>query len=398
MTEILHAATAADFLSAVPVLLGFRPRNSIVCVAFRGRRTAELLRLDLPRQRRSNQKAVASTIVGMLSRITGISGASMIIYTDETFEGEHGIPQLELGRMLSARIHGAGFHLPNALCVAGDGWADYFDTGYPRQGHPLSMITDSEVASQLSGHEVLNDLDDVAALPERDPLIAERLEFLLDGFERHTDEAMLELNRLTKLMDVDPASCSCSIAENPTPPLEVSAWMLSMAQRPSDRDVMSITIAFGCEFGEAILQSNAQYHLLQAESGSTMDEVVQREVDAGRIDLDDSNNLLGGKGSRRPNVPRVKGCIELLKELIANIPDHYRPGPLCMLSWLQWSLGRGSAAGTASDMALAIDPNHSMALLLNTMLDAGMLPEWVYGGGDAAASAARPDPAACRVR
>ena len=108
-----------------------------------------------------------------------------------------------------------------------------------------------------------------------------------------------------------------------------------------------------------------------------MDEVVQHEVDAGRADLDDADLLLG-RGTERPSVPRVEGTIDLLKELIANIPDHYRPGPLCMLSWLQWSMGRGSAAGTAADMALEVDPKYSMALLLNTMYNAGMLPEWAF--------------------
>jgi Domain of unknown function (DUF4192) len=380
MTEILKASTAADFLSAIPVMLGYRPKNSIVCVAFRGRRTGEVLRLDLPLQRRSNQKAVASSIIGMLSRIVGVTGVSVIIYTDETFEKERGIPQLELGRLLSARIHGAGFHLPEALCVAGDGWAGYFDADYPRAGHPLGLIDESEVAARLSDRLVRDDLGDEATLPERDPLIAKRLEYLLDGFEQQTDEAIMELDRLEELMDIDAASFSCTIAENPTPPLEVSAWMLSMAQRPSDRDVISITIAFGCEFGEAMIESNARYHELQAACGMTMDEVVQVEIDAGRVDVDDVN-LLAGHGTRCPNIPRVKGTIELLKHLIANTPDRYRSGPLCMLSWLQWSLGRSSAAGAASEMALAIDPKHSMALLMNAMIDAGMLPEWAFSGG-----------------
>lgn len=379
MTDIMRATTAADFLSAIPAMLGYQPKNSIVCVAFRGRRTGEVIRLDLPPQRRSNQKAVASAIIGMLSRITGVTGATMIIYTDETFEAEHGIPQLELGRLLSTRIHGAGFHLPEALCVAGDGWASYFDPDYPRAGHPLGLIAESEVASRLSDHHVLDELSGEATLPESDPLIAERLEYLLDEFDQQTDEAMMRLEQLEYIVDLDAVSLSCTIAENSTPPLEVSAWMLSMAQRPSDRDVMSVTIAFGCEFGEAMLESNARFHRLQAESGMTMDEVVQREVEAGRVDLNDAN-LLAGRGTRRPNVPRVEGSIDLLKHLIANIPDRYRPGPLCMLSWLQWSLGRGSAAGAASAMALAIDPKHSMALLLNTMLAAGMLPDWAFSG------------------
>lgn len=396
MTEILRASTAADFLSAIPVMLGYQPKNSIVCVVFRGRRTGELFRLDLPPQRRTNQKAISATLVGMLSRVCGITGASTIIYTDETFEGEHGIPQLELGRLLATRIHGAGFHLPDALCVAGDGWASYFDPDYPRAGHPLSGIGDSEVAELTSHLAVLDDISGQSALPERDPLVADRLEHLLDAFERRTGEGLRCLDRLSDMVDLDAASVACTIAENPDVPLELSAWMLSMAQRPSDRDVMTITIAFGCTVGKATRESNSQYHLLQAQTGGTMDEVVQRELDAGRVERDDAD-LLMGRGVGRPNVPRVEGTIDLLKHLIGNIPDRFRPGPLCMLSWLQWSMGRGSAAVVASDMALAIDPGYGMAQVLTTMYAAGMAPEWNYSGG-AATNAAPPNPAAHHER
>ena len=378
MTDILRATTAADFLSAIPVMLGYQPKNSIVCVAFRGRRTGEVFRIDLPLQRRSNQKAVAATIIGMLSRMTGLSGASVIIYTDETFEGEHGIPQLELGRLLAARIHGAGFHLPDALCVAGDGWAGYFDADYPRAGHPLSEIADSEIASHTSHLEVLDDISYMSALPERDPVVAGRLEHLLEGFARYTDEGLMQLDQLAEIIDLDSASVACTIAEHADPPLELSAWMLSLAQNPSDRDVMTLTVAFGCAIGQATLESNARYHRRQAQTGESMDEVVQHEISEGRIDPDADDNLLGGHSARQPNVPRVEKTIDLLKQLIANTPDPYRPGPLCMLSWLQWSLGRGSAAAIAADLALAIEPDHGMARLLHAMYRAGLTPEWAY--------------------
>jgi len=51
-----------------------------------------------------------------------------------------------------------------------------------------------------------------------------------------------------------------------------------------------------------------------------------------------------------------------------------------MLSWLYWSLGRGSAAGSFVDRALDIDPAHSMAQLLHTIYGTGMVPEWAYAG------------------
>jgi hypothetical protein len=352
MTEIMRPETAADFLAAIPVLVGYRPRNSVVCVAFRGSRTGEAFRLDLPPARRSNQRAVTSTVIGMLSRMAGVTGAAVVVYTDESFDEEHGIPQLDIGRMLTGRVHGSGFHLHEALCVASDGWAGYFERDYPREGHPLSDIDESDFAERLTRFDVLDDIGDIASLPERDPAVAHRLEELLDGFEQSTAEAESELARLDQMMATDPVSWSCALSMNPDAPTEVGAWFLYLAQHPSHRDLMIITIAFGCEFGERA-------------ADCTDGEAVA---------------VLGGRGSRRPDVSRVEAIIPELKHLIANAPDRYLPGPLCMLSWFHWSLGMGSAAGSFIDRALDIDPEHSMARVLHDLYATGMVPDWAYSG------------------
>lgn len=367
----------------IPTILGYRPKNSVVCITFRGRRTAEAFRLDLPPERRANQRATVAAAIGMLSRIPGIDGVTFVIYTDETFAEKHGIPQYEFGNLLAERVHGSGFHLPDALCVAADGWAGYFDKAYPREGRPLSAIDDSELSHRTSHVEVLDDVADFALLPQPDPTVSARLEELLDGFTHRTAGSMGELDRLREMMDTDPASWSCTIAENPLAPLEVGAWMLYLAQRPSDRDVMAITVAFGCELGEEMMDRNAEFHRLQARSGETMDDVVRRAIAEGVVDPDDdeASYLLAGQGTRRPSRERVLGVIDLLRYLIAHTPDRYRVGPLCLVSWLSWSLGRGTAAGTFVDMALKINPSHSMATLLYSMYATGMLPEWAYSDG-----------------
>ncbi|HEV7623132.1 MAG TPA: DUF4192 family protein, partial [Amnibacterium sp.] len=48
MTEIVKAARPVDFLRLVPRLVGFRPIESVVLVAFTGKRTQAAMRFDLP--------------------------------------------------------------------------------------------------------------------------------------------------------------------------------------------------------------------------------------------------------------------------------------------------------------------------------------------------------------
>jgi hypothetical protein len=59
-------------------------------------------------------------------------------------------------------------------------------------------------------------------------------------------------------------------------------------------------------------------------------------------------------------------------------PRSAKPAPLCMLAWLSWALGSGSVAGFFVDQALAIDPQYSMAILLEVLLASGHLPEWAF--------------------
>jgi len=51
MTEnrvILRSTTSTDFLATLPTLMGRTVRESVVVVAFRGKRTMGTMRLDLP--------------------------------------------------------------------------------------------------------------------------------------------------------------------------------------------------------------------------------------------------------------------------------------------------------------------------------------------------------------
>ena len=48
MTTIVKAANAAQFLSLVPKMLGYRPTRSLVLIPFAGSRSIGAMRFDLP--------------------------------------------------------------------------------------------------------------------------------------------------------------------------------------------------------------------------------------------------------------------------------------------------------------------------------------------------------------
>ncbi|HWU57763.1 MAG TPA: DUF4192 family protein, partial [Microbacteriaceae bacterium] len=48
MQTIVKTTKPQDLLALVPHLVGFRPSNSLVLVAFRGKRTGGAYRVDLP--------------------------------------------------------------------------------------------------------------------------------------------------------------------------------------------------------------------------------------------------------------------------------------------------------------------------------------------------------------
>jgi hypothetical protein len=140
-----------------------------------------------------------------------------------------------------------------------------------------------------------------------------------------------------------------------------------------------LQIAFGQLVGEAVASDNERLHDIQTRTGQSMDEVVLTEIEEGRLDLKDGlSNLIMGEGTMRPDGERVRIGIDRLKRLVAVAPPVRQLAPLCMLAWLLWSLGLGSAAGRFIDRALTIDPEYGMAQVLYALFASGRIPEWGF--------------------
>lgn len=391
MTTIIRAGAAHDFLAVVPTLMGYAPVRSLVCVAFRGNRSAGVLRYDLPRRAR-DREALASVVVGIVCRMPGVDAIVPIVYTEATFARRGAMPERALLEVLVARAEAAGFLVRDALCVAGDGWGSVLDPALPAQGHPLDRIASSPAASDPAcltpdpaGAAAL------AMLPLPDPALSARVERLLDVCDRDVELDAFGLRRrprdLERLLEelgalVDPVELVEALLDDDPAGIgaDLLAWLVHLAGRPPFRDAMMLQFAFGPAIGELALDDAIDVNERAAERGEGVGELVAREsAERGaRTVAGDLSRLLLGESPTRPDPDRIERAIAVLRRAIAHAPERYRPGPLCIAAWLAWALGRGSAAGAFVDRALEIEPGHTMAGLLSAYLGSGAIPEWAF--------------------
>lgn len=377
MQTIVKTTKPQDLLALVPHLVGFRPSNSLVLVAFRGKRTGGAYRVDLPAPASDLvYKRIATTLIGMLCRIQGADGVVPVIYTDDRFDECGGIPRETLARRLISRARAAGFDVKEALCVAQDGWGSYYDDeGAGRQ--PLGMIDESAAHNALVGvnEGPLKTPHERATLPAstllRQEAVARQIERLRAEFARCVasgpdEDGEIAIGR-DPAMVLDGWTNPVGVAEvaigwqpDGLDPAGVALIVLA-AELPRIRDVLLYDWAWGAEAGRTAHAANLRY-----ARGGSLDE------------NEDGMLALAGMGMPRPDPDRIKRAIELLGRVTADAPRSTRPPLLTMLGWLHWALGSGSTAGLHIDAALAIDPDYGLADLVDTMLSQGLLPEWAF--------------------
>jgi hypothetical protein len=388
MPEIIRAESTADFLAMVPGLAGFSPQNSLVCVPFAGRRTVPgLLRIDLPeRRRKADYRKIVSYVVGVLSRMPGIDRVDPVIYTDSGFASERGIPWVGLGRALIDGLVNAGFHIGQAACVASDGWGSYLEAAHRAEGHPLSEIASSDIGARMAEARggpvggVLDDVEMVDAAEDERAEIARLIEVIREEVRRQDGSVIESLDAKAEL---DPVSWLEYCLERVDALDDADrAMLLLFAESPPVRDQFAVQVAFGRAVGQSVMIDNLLYNARRQATGRSMDELVADDLAAGERPFVDAGSLLLGRTATRPDVARVTSGIRLFHDAIAVAPDDLRPSALCVLAWLHWSLGRGSAAGYLIDRALDLDPDHGMAAILATIFDAGMIPEWAFARED----------------
>lgn len=366
MTQVLKAATAADFLAMLPHLLGFTPRNSLVVVIFDGKRNSAMMRYDLPANPVPElTRSLGSLIVGTLSNFNRGQDVVLAVVTDKGFEHRSVAPYSPLVRALMKQVDNAGFGIRDALCSASDGYASYLDPHVPTGGRPLVDIELSTVAADVPEEHRAEDGDG------RDAPIwwaSDKMKWAtsrdLQELSDVQDDAEERGVPISDLLDDDdlsdvPVFIEQALAWDDNETLIHSVPLLWIIQDPRIRDYAMLQWASSLEMGDRIY-----------------DQVVDSDEGPAGIDADVGGMILGEGPS--PDFARMRAAIDLLVKIVGLAEDRYRPAPLVMLAWLNWAIGRGSRAGAYLDLALNIDPGYGMARLLNTIVSNGMPPEWAF--------------------
>lgn len=371
MTTVIKASDAAEFLALVPALAGYRPQRSLVLVLFRGKRTAGVMRYDLPDP--GEVEAVASTTIGLACKVDRVDGFAIVVYTDDRLQTGPGAPLAwtELVDALALRAHVCGMRVVEALCVATDAWGSYTEGA----ARPIA-----EVAAREAGLPLALPADDQgsgASLPEADLAEKERVARALVAID---DAAAVflaappdfETQARPSLSTLDPRALAAMIALDDLPELfeDVLSWdpdaldafsaavLLWCLRRPALRDIALQQWAGDIHTGEVALGAQLRWQ-----------EGEEYPVELGE--------RFCGEGPR-PHPARLHRARDVVRRVAAAGPRSDRPGPLACAAWLSWALGGSTHAGWYAERALEIDAEHGLAQIVLSMCTASHLPEWAF--------------------
>jgi len=403
MTFVVKAAGAADLLALIPALVGFPPRNSIVLLAFRGSRTCGALRANLPNtDDHSAHRRLASYLLGTICKIPDADAVVIAIFTDEAFDGSSTRPREDLVSLIGERVRQTGFELRDSLCVAADGWGSYDDGQLPVGGHPLSEIAQSTAGATIPPDARPASANPAIRIADADPATKDRVAAQLAQYRRavralRDDEGLLDESGAEQsdsygsaedesvdasharddTLDDDRAGDRRAEAAGLAPLLDLPALAEeALLWEATDIDAHGALLLFAVQGPPVRDTVMLQWATSFAVGVRLWDET--QNAGAHGLGFDpDLGDLMLGVGPR-PDPARIERGIALMSELVSRAADEERCAPLCMLAWLNWAQGRGSVAAQFVMAARGIDPDYSMAQLLQSMLMNGVLPEWAF--------------------
>jgi hypothetical protein len=316
-TPTLRVRGPADFLHAVPYLLGFHPRQSLVLIGLDGARVAVTTRLDLADV---DSASLAHTVRAMVNGGAGSLVAALYVSVPEGFPIllDDEMPYDDVVLVLAGVAEALDCFLGEAYLVIGDRWWCYHGCGEeicPSEGHVLDHQASPVAASATFAGLV--------ALPDREAL--ERTLEPVDEPERE---------RLRPQLD---EACSRPSHEQEREARAVKRALFAAARR-ADTDGVELSDEQAVRFGSALRDIALRDALWMA-------------VDDQRLD-----------GST------------LWRDLARRLPEPYDAAAWFLFGWGRWRAGNGALARSAAERALLSDPSYGAADLLLAALAKGVDP------------------------
>jgi uncharacterized protein DUF4192 len=335
---ILGIHGPADLLQAVPYLLGFHPRSSLVVVGLHQTRLVVTVRLDLA------DVAVPGVLGVLGDAITAMhrGGASQLVaavYADANADadadadvgsrvGTQPLPWSPVADAVAREAERLDCDVLDILLVTGERWWSYSCTSSsccPPAGQQLPQeVSEFSAAATYAGLVALPDREALAAvLTPRPDAERERLGPLVAHHENAAVQAVLDGHGASHDRSVKRA-------------LFAAARRSDGPDRPTDR--RELTDDDVARFGVALSTHPIRDSLWMA-------------ADDGRLD---------GRA--------------LWADLARRLPAPYDAAPLFLYGWCSWRSGNGALAGIAARRAVQSDPSYSAADLLLAALARGLDP------------------------
>lgn len=354
-------ASASEFLSLVPALVGMEPAESIVCVAFQRNRTHGAVRLDLAGFLNSDTRHDATMIaVKTIMRIPRVTGVAVIVYTDQSATAPAGPPCADVARELCEAFAGLDIEIIEQLWRGHSEWGSY---ELPAEVHSVDELIGPPDVPELAVLDVASETQMLRSDPqEREAVMSVVERFRADEQDETVSDDELQIGACDLL---DPVALASTLAHLVDADADIGVEELgliaTMLESGRLRDVMTYSWAWG-EGPAAHLWTR----LIYPESFTVPE------------DDDPWMYALGGRIEVRPDVERLRRAIALLKRVSAVLHESDRAPALTVISWCYWALGLASIADVWLRRAAASDPTYSLANIMRMMLDGCVMPDWAF--------------------
>ena len=322
-TSVLRVRNPGDLIEAIPYLLGFHPRASLVIVGLADIHVTVTARVDLDEL--ADPAVLAETL-----RVLATSQATRAVaavYADPPGEvSKRDLPHRDVVHDLGAGTERFGVELVEVVLVAAGRWWSYGctdDDCCPDEGRPLpGDASPTRAAATYAGLVALADRDELVALLEPDE----------PGQRAQLEPAIAEHENL---------AVSAVVGGYDERHRRSVKRAIFAAAREADRSLFpsgELSDDEACRFAVALAETSIR-------------DAVWLAVDQGRLD---------GRA--------------LWRELARRLPPPYDAAPLFLYGWASWRDGSGPIAGIAAERALASDPDYTAAELLLGALGHGLDP------------------------
>lgn len=357
LPDLLTVSDPRDLVALVPYRLGFRPWDSLVLLCLRGQRprVGLVMRVDLP-----DDENLATVVAHLARHATndGANAAVAVVYRDEAVSGR---TEAVVAEVLASH----GVVLKDAWQVGRDSYWSLTCTDpacCPPEGWPVETL-DSRLIS--------------AEMVARGRVVA-RSRGELAGDLRPVDDARRARVAVLAVEHAQGRPVAPAIALTGWRRAGLAAWRGAMAGRSGSWDGPDVTEPVaGVLLGAMTDRMVRDALLLDCVPGmrSAADQLVRGRV--GETVARALDAVFAPRGDAVPDEERLDRADRLLQSLVRQADGGMRAAPLGLMAWSAWWSGDGGRGSVVVDLALAAEPGHRLALLISSVLDAGVAPGWV---------------------